>query len=258
MYKADSTHNEVSSKRTMPLEDSPALYTDTMRPSPATLPHPELDLKEIYTNRFAGSEIYRDKVWNILTGSFFSRWVLPSHSILDLGCGYGEFINNVRASKKYGMDLNPASRERVGSDVTLFHQDCTKQWPMSENALDVVFTSNFFEHLLTKDDLRSTLAEIFRCLKPGGRVLALGPNIKYLNGQYWDFFDHHIALTELSLSEAMQVMGFEVDYCLPRFLPYSMSQGFQPPLWLVRAYLQMPPVWRFVGRQFLVIGKKPA
>ena len=30
--------------------------------------------------------------------------------VLDLGCGYGEFINNVSCTKKFAMDLNPTAR----------------------------------------------------------------------------------------------------------------------------------------------------
>lgn len=37
-----------------------------------------------------------------------------------------------------------------------------------------------------------------------------------------------------------------------------MSQGFQPPLWTVRIYLAMPILWRFWGKQFLVVLRKPS
>ena len=44
-------------------------------------------------------------------------------------------------------------------------------------------------------------------------------------------FDHHIALTELSLSEALQMAGFDIEQAIAKFLPYTMSQGFKPPMW---------------------------
>lgn len=46
----------------------------------------------------------------------------------------------------------------------------------------------FFEHLPDKAHLLRTLGQIRRCLKPGGCLIAMGPNIKYLPGRYWDFF----------------------------------------------------------------------
>jgi hypothetical protein len=36
-----------------------------------------------------------------------------------------------------------------------------------------------------------------------------------------------------------------------------MSMGYQPEIWKVRLFLKFPIVWRFLGRQFLVIGQKP-
>jgi hypothetical protein len=62
-----------------------------------------------------------------------------------------------------------------------------------------VFTGNLFEHLPGKTHLGHTLRAAFRCLRKGGRLIAMGPNIKFVPGAYWDFYDHHLALTKLSL-----------------------------------------------------------
>jgi hypothetical protein len=104
--------------------------------------------------------------------------------------------------------------------------------------------------------LEQTLVEAHRTLKPGGRLICMGPNIKYVPGAYWDFIDHHLPLTELSIVELMKKSGFQVEYCLDRFLPYSMAQGPQYPVWMLRAYLAFPLAWRFWGKQFLVVGRK--
>ena len=214
------------------------------------------DLQRIYATRFSGHEVYREKVWQILVIQFFSRWIRSTDAVLDLGCGYGEFINSIQNAQKFAMDLNPSARDHLSKDVALFEQDCSLPWPLATGSLDVVFTSNFFEHLPTKQALQSTLAEAFRCLKPTGRLIALGPNVKFLNGQYWDFFDHHLALTELSLSEVLTMTGYRVEQAIPKFLPYTMSQGFEPPLWTLRVFLKNPILWRLFGRQFLVIAQK--
>jgi SAM-dependent methyltransferase len=221
-------------------------------------PHTETPegLQQIYATRFSGQEAYRKQVWKTLTSLFFTRWIKPGDAVLDLGCGYAEFINNVMAGKKFAMDLNPSAQDYVASDVTLLQQDCSRPWPLPEGTLDVVFTSNFFEHLPTKQTLLQTLSEARRCLKPGGCIVALGPNIRYLSGAYWDFFDHSLCLTELSLSEALVMTDFKIELAQAKFLPYSMSLGSHPPLWTLQVFLKMPLLWKIFGKQFLVVGRK--
>lgn len=215
------------------------------------------DLQKIYQNRFQAQEQYRSELWRVLCG-YFSQWIGPNATVLDLGCGYCEFINNVEAGRRLAMDLNPDSEKRAHPNVRLLLQDCSRPWPVPPASLDVVFTSNFFEHLPSKATLEETLDQAFSALKPGGRLIALGPNIRYLAGEYWDFFDHYLPLTHLSLSEGLRRVGFEMEVVRDRFLPYTMSHGFRPPIWTVKAFLNFPLAWKVCGRQFLVIAKKPA
>jgi SAM-dependent methyltransferase len=178
-------------------------------------------------------------------------------AVFDLGCGYGEFINNIRAGQKWAMDLNPDAPKHLKAEVRFIHQDCSAPWPLPESSLDIVFTSNFFEHLPDKDSLSRTLRQIYRSLKPGGRLIAIGPNIKYLHGQYWDFYDHNVYLTETSLGEALEVEGYELDLLKPRFLPYTLVKAPEYPMFFVKLYLALPFLWWVTGRQFLVVARKP-
>lgn len=216
------------------------------------------ELQTIYERRFETMLGYRMAVWSILVRDFFQRYVSPSAAVLDLGAGYGEFINHVRAGRKIAMDLNPKLRERVTTDVEVILQNCTEPWPLPDRSLDVVFTSNFFEHLPDKAALKRTFGQIRRCLKPDGKLIALGPNIRYLHGAYWDFWDHFLCLTDLSVAEGLETNGFTVQQRLPRFLPYSMVNSPRVPLAAVRAYLKLPLLWHLFGRQFLIVAKPSA
>lgn len=221
------------------------------------MPENAQELQRIYRQRFTQTSAYRNRVWQVLTRSFFNRWISPEAAVLDLGCGYGEFINNVNARRKFAMDLNPDAPQHLSAGVQFFQQDCSAAWPLPENSLDTVFTSNFFEHLPDKECLKRTLRQAFRCLKPGGRLIAMGPNIKYLPGKYWDFFDHHTILTEASLGEVLEMEGYNLEQVTPRFLPYTLVNAPEYPLVLLRIYLALPALWRLKGRQFLVIASKP-
>lgn len=214
------------------------------------------DLQHMYEIRFKGRLTYRDKVWSVLIRDYFQQWVRLGNVVLDLGAGYGEFINHVRCGKKYAMDLNPDTVKRVSADIEVLLQNCSQMWPLPDNSLDTVFTSNFLEHLPDKQALARTLSEAKRCLKPNGRLIAMGPNIKYVPGVYWDFIDHHIPLTELSLSEALIQQGFSIEKCIDKFLPFTMASGPQYPIFFVTIYLRLHLAWRIFGKQFLVIAKK--
>ncbi len=216
------------------------------------------ELATIYSKRFEGAEAYRNQVWRVLIADFFAQWISKDATVLDLGCGYGEFINNVPAAKKFGMDLNPDTARRLNSGIQFIQQDCSATWPLPDNTLDVVFTSNFFEHLPDKRTLSSTLTQTLRCLKPGGRLIAMGPNIKYLPGAYWDFWDHYLPLTEASLDESLRVHGFEIVRNIARFLPYTMAHGPRYPIFFLKAYLKIPLAWRIFGKQFVLVARKPS
>ncbi len=214
------------------------------------------ELQSIYELRFTSMLGYRTQVWQILTSAYFQQFVRPTDTVLDLGCGYGEFINHISCGQKFGMDLNPRSPEHLAPGVKFLAQDCSTRWQLPDASLDVVFTSNFFEHLPDKKSLRDTLVEARRCLKPGGRLIALGPNIKYVQGAYWDFWDHFLCLTEMSLGEALENNGYRVTLSHARFLPYSMVGAPRYPLAFLRLYLTLPALWRLFGKQFLVVAEK--
>jgi SAM-dependent methyltransferase len=220
-------------------------------------PHSASGLRLIYHHRFAGLEDYRRSVWRVLTAGVFSKWITAESSVLDLGSGYCEFINQIRARRKFAMDLNPAARSHANGDVSVFLQDCSEEWPIPPGTLDAVFTSNFFEHLPDKWALERTIRAAFSRLKPGGRLIALGPNIRYTGNAYWDFCDHYIPLTDLSLSELMRKCGFEIEYARAQFLPYTMARGREYPVWVLKAYLQLTPLWKVFGKQFLIVAQKP-
>lgn len=215
------------------------------------------ELRATYDRRFASVQAYRLRVWEVLIRDFFQALVPANGTVLDLGCGWGEFVNQIRAGRKLAMDLNPSAPEHLNGDVTFLHQDCAQRWNLEDQSLDMVFTSNFFEHLPTKAALRSALMEAHRSLKRGGHLVCMGPNIKYLPGAYWDFWDHHLPLTELALKEVLELVGFRVDRCVDRFLPYTMTSGIAWPTAFVTLYVRLRFLWPIFGKQFLLIAVKP-
>ena len=59
------------------------------------------ELQSLYQNRFDDRLEYRDQVWATLCSEFWQRLVPEDGNVLDLGCGYGQFINHIRCRRKW-------------------------------------------------------------------------------------------------------------------------------------------------------------
>jgi len=89
--------------------------------------------------------------------------------ILDLGCGTGRFSTPLRQAfscRVIGVEPSAAMLKvaRVKEDI-VWLQGQAENLPFSDGALDLVFMSQVFHHLV---DSRTALREIRRVLKPGG------------------------------------------------------------------------------------------
>lgn len=216
-----------------------------------------MEICKLYKNRFDERECkHKNDVWKVLCSSFFQKYIPDDSVVLDIGAGYCEFINNIQCAVKYAVDLNEDIHNFANSDVKVFNCPSTNLYPLSDNSADIVFMSNFLEHLKTKDDIIKTLSEVYRVLKRGGYIMILQPNIRYLYKEYWNFFDHHIPLSDKSLAEVLQVVGFTVEKVLPRFLPYTTKSRMPQNLLFVKIYLKIPFVWKVIGKQMFVLGRK--
>jgi SAM-dependent methyltransferase len=212
---------------------------------------------KIYRARFNPTTIAaKGELWKVLVEEFLQSYVPTNSSVADIGGGYCEFINNIRCRQKYVVDLNPDVKIHADPDVEILVYDATKMIGLSDGSLDIAFASNFFEHLPSKQRLFEVLTEIRRVLRKGGRLLIIQPNIKYAPREYWDFIDHHIPLTENSLGEALLASGFEIEECIPRFLPFSVKMSALRSTRLLHLYLKMPLLWRMFGKQTFMIGVK--
>ena len=122
--------------------------------------------------------------------------------------------------------------------------------------MNVTFCSNLFEHLQSKEELLSVLSEIHRTLGVGGKLLVLQPNIRYAYKEYWDYFDHYLPLSHLSLTEALHLSGFSVDEVRPRFLPYTFKSRLPKSTGLLKVYLRLGPLQVLAGKQMFLLASK--
>ena len=170
------------------------------------------DLNALYEVRFDPKErAMKERIWKVLVGDFFQRYVAEDATVLDLACGFGEFSRYIRAARKLAVDANPQARELGAPEGEFVHGSADDLGAIDSSSVDVTFTSNFFEHLDSKETLDQVLAEVMRVLKPGGRFIALQPNIRYAYARYWDYYDHVLPLSHVSAQEGFEKNGYVVE-----------------------------------------------
>jgi SAM-dependent methyltransferase len=219
---------------------------------------PEHDLTRLYNGRFDATELVDKHVlWTTLCDEFLSKWIDPDSTVLDLGAGRCEFINNIRAKRKLAVDPNPATGDVADSSVEVHQLYSNDLAAILDREVDVVFASNFLEHVADKEVLLQTLHECHRITRPGGRMIVLMPNVRYVPGRFWDYLDHHVPLTHVSLVEALELAGFTPEVVIPRFLPYTVKDSRLPVRReLIQLYLRVPLFWRLLGKQMFVVARR--
>lgn len=218
------------------------------------------ELEGLYQRRFADvSQRKRAELWEVLCRVRLQNFVGPQDTVVDLGAGFCEFINTIRCGTKIAVDAKPNLRECAGPGVHVVIGEIPRVLAdIPDASANVVFCSNFFEHLRDKTQLLEVLAEVRRMLVPGGRLIVLQPNIRYAYKEYWDFFDHHVALSHESLAEALGIAGFEIELMRPRFLPYTTRSRVPQSAWILRLYLALVPLQWLFGKQMLVVARTQA
>lgn len=117
---------------------------------------------------------------------FLQQHVAETATVVEISAGYCEFIHHIRAARKIAVDLNSDTRQHAGAGVEVILSSTARIEPLPDGVADVVFASNFLEHL-TREDILATMREVRRILRADGRFLILQPNIRFCKEDYWQF-----------------------------------------------------------------------
>lgn len=215
-----------------------------------------MDYGRIYEYRFRGvDQGVRAAVWEPIARFVYDQLGRP-HIVLDPAAGRGEFINAVPAGERWAVDQYPFPEGTYEPDVKAVPASAVDADLPAEH-FDGVFVSNFLEHLRSQEEVAAFLEHMRDRLRPGGRIAVMGPNFRYCAREYFDMADHTLALTHRAVEEHMYAAGFAIERVIPRFLPYSFTGVLPPSPTLTRLYLRMPLAWRVLGKQFLLVARRP-
>jgi SAM-dependent methyltransferase len=214
-----------------------------------------MDFRAIYNRRFTPDLEFRKKMWALLCREFFQAYIPEDSTVLEIGAGYCEFINNIHARRKIALDMNTDVQIYAEPGVETIISDSTRIEPLADNSLNIVFASNFFEHL-TRADIVKTMREVNRVLIAQGKFIILQPNIRFCSKDYWMFFDHITPIDDRALVEVLELNHFQVLSNIPRFLPFTTKSSLPRSLFLIRIYLKLRLAWKIMGQQALIISCK--
>jgi SAM-dependent methyltransferase len=181
----------------------------------------------------------RRMLWETLVAEVFQKEIPLDAVVLDLGAGYGEFINAVKARRRLAVDAWPGMLEHLEKGVEGLVTGITQLERVPDNSVDYVFSSNCFEHVSQKE-LVECLGQLRVKMKPGARLSIVQPNFKYCYREYFDDYTHVAVYTAQGLSDLLVANGFRVVRCVPRFMPLTLKSRLLVHPLLIRLYLVSP------------------
>ena len=204
---------------------------------------------DTYHNTRFTADPRRRVLWRTLVDCVFQKQIPPDGTVLELGAGYGDFINCVKARRRIAVDRWAGMTAHLDPGVEGLVTSVSQLDGVADNSVDYVFSSNCFEHL-TREELLACLAQLQRKMKPGAMLTIVQPNYKYCYREYFDDYTHVSIYSDRSLCDLLEANGFRISRCEPRFLPLTIKSGAPVHPWLIRLYLASP--FKPLGKQMLI------
>jgi len=191
-------------------------------------------------------------VWKAIT-EYLQRTVIGEPDcILEIGPGYGDFINQVRARRRIAVDSLDVSQHLVPG-IEFYQGPGADLRFLGTAEVDTIFASNVLEHF-PKDVVPQALREYHRVLKPRGLLVLIQPNFRICYDRYFDDFTHETIFTDESLCGTLQAHGFDIVHRRNRFLPFSLHTRLPKSYLLTKIYLSLRIP--FMAQQMLIVGRR--
>ena len=191
----------------------------------------------------------REILWRTLVQYYFQFQIARDECVLELGAGYGHFINNIRAARRIAQDRWPEFSKYLDTDVESHVGPVDDLSFLDDRSIDFAFASNLFEHV-SQDAFASVLNQLRQKLKPSGTITLLQPNYRYAFRDYFDDYTHTTVYSHISICDFLEANSYQVIACKPRFLPLTLKSRLKVSPLLIRMYLLSPV--KPLGKQMLI------
>lgn len=125
---------------------------------------------------------------------YAAKFVKPSDSVLEIGCGRGNFAKKINTQNYVGLELSRKAKE-LGTLNNIFIKNETIQAHAANHPenYDIVCAFQVLEHIA---EPRSFIESSLACLKPGGLLIYSVPSLdsfgKYVSNFTLDMPPHHV------------------------------------------------------------------
>lgn len=196
--------------------------------------------------------------------------ITPQDSVLDIGCGTGLFTRQIAEHTDahvtgidISADLLAVARASTTSPLIRYVEGDAMHLPFEDGTFDVVCGSSVLHHF----DFDRSLAEIYRVLKKGGRIVFAEPNM--LNPQI--FVQKNVplikkwagdspdetAIVRWTFASRLQKIGFSEVHIFPYdFLHPATPSLFIPFVDKVGRFIERIPLLREIAGSVVIYGKK--
>ncbi len=196
-----------------------------------------------------------------------------AHDVVEIGTGLGILAGHLRAAgfDYVGYEPNKAMVERAKNAGFKMRNALVPPLQEPDGSCDVIVMSHVFEHMAGISQAQEFLSEARRCLRPGGILILLSPDLLDFGTDFWNVDYTHTFPTSLHrVRQMLPDAGLEpvrsafIYGSLPYFPGYFINLAFKLGLTLLH------PVWECVypryprfyklrttfSRSFLVVARK--
>lgn len=135
----------------------------------------------------------------------FINYIDEDQTIVDFGSGGGYLLNNIKCKSKIGIEINESAR-RKSEEIGIKSVESSKN--LEDNFADLVISDNALEH--TTHPLEE-LNELYRILKPGGKIVFIVPCESISYSYKPDDINYHLySWSPMCIGNLFNEAGFNV------------------------------------------------